>query len=89
VLGETNPEGITVVSDFAPSSSEFTATITVTNNGSSTIPNVRVTIYWPLRAPEGRYYLYTISANDQDVRHITIQWNFSNSRDTNADMHNK
>ena len=74
VLGETNPETIEDIADFAPFSSMFDTTISITNRGTTTVPRARLSIYWPLNAPVTcddpsmdvacrRFYLYPIGVD--------------------------
>ena len=79
VVGETNPGRISDVSDFAPSSSTFMATFSVTNSGSSRVPSTRLNIYWPLVAPESVFYLYTIGTDD-GVRYTMYIYGFNGMR---------
>ena len=74
VLGETNPENVSDVAEFAPPSSIFDATFSITNLGSTRVPFARLSIFWPLIAPVGcgdlstdedcRFYLYPIRTDD-------------------------
>lgn len=77
MLGETNPDNISDVADFAPSSSLFDAIFSITNLGSTRVPFAQLSIYWPLNAPDcddpsaencRRFFLYPIQADG--VRHI-------------------
>ena len=73
VLGETNPEAIENIADFAPSSSMFETTISITNRGATSVPRAELSIYWPLNAPVTcgdpsadeacRFYLYPIQVD--------------------------
>ena len=62
VLGETNPSMITDVAHFAPSSSAFRMTFSVSNLGPTRVPSAQVSIFWPLRTPgdDNSYYLYPV-----------------------------
>ena len=68
VVGQTNPSVITDVAQFAPLSSVFSATFSVTNLGTTRVPSAQLSIFWPLNTPNdgdhNYYYLYPIQTND-------------------------
>lgn len=80
MLGETNPTGITDVGEFAPTSSIFQATFSITNNGTTLVPSAQLSIFWPLNTPDSdnqNYFLYPIRTNDgvSCVKFICIMQN--------------
>ena len=67
VVGETNPTMIIDVSEFAPISSVFSTTFSITNLGTTRVPLAQLSIFWPLNTPENdnqNYYLYPIRTDD-------------------------
>ena len=60
ILGESNPviTNESSVDDLSSQSQRVEGNFVVDNAGPTTIPNARLTIFWPYDAGDERFYLY-------------------------------